>query len=157
MNIRVTDSQKKLRWIEMVAKLLDNQFRLPGTDFRFGLDPILNLIPFAGNIPGTIVSAGLLLTMAKHGASRKVIILMTLNVLLDAVFGSIPVIGQLFDFVYKANAKNIRLLKEHYQEGKHQGSGSGAIIIIAVVLVAVVIFIAWAVWSLSKYLYQAIF
>ncbi len=153
MDNTATYSGNKLKWIERLSGLLDNQFKFPGTNFRFGIDPLLNLIPFAGNLPGTIMSAVLLLTMAKHGASRKIVILMTINVLIDAAVGSIPLIGQLFDFYFKANAKNVRLLKEHYQEGKHTGSGKGVIALIVLVLIILFTLIGWGIAELFKYLF----
>ncbi|MVN92065.1 DUF4112 domain-containing protein [Mucilaginibacter sp. HME9299] len=124
----------RLKWVERISHLLDDQFRVPGTKFRFGLDPIINLLPIAGDAAGFVLSAALVLTMAKHGVSRKVLILMVLNVLIDGLIGVIPFVGQVFDFYYKANTRNIKLLKEHYEEGKHQGSGTGILITIAVVL-----------------------
>ncbi|EOR96044.1 putative protein-transmembrane prediction [Arcticibacter svalbardensis MN12-7] len=75
--------------------------------------------------------------MVKSGVSRKVVILMILNILVDAVIGAIPFIGNIFDFYYKANTRNIKLLKEHYQEGKHEGGGTGVIIVILFFLVLI--------------------
>ena len=120
----------RLVWVEKIARLMDSSFTLPGTNFRFGLDPILGLLPVAGDAAGLAVSGALVLTMIRHGASRKVIILMVLNVLLDATIGAIPIIGWLFDFTYKANDRNVRLLKKHYHEGKYEGSGTGIIILV---------------------------
>ncbi len=125
----------RLKWVERIAHLFDDQFRIPGTNFRFGLDPIINLFPVAGDAAGMMVSAALLITMARNGASRKVIILMMLNVMIDGLIGAIPLIGQVFDFYYKANLRNIALLKQHYEEGRHQGNGNGVIAIIVIVLV----------------------
>src|SRR5690606_34467336 len=127
----------RLKWVERTSYLLDERFRIPGTRFRFGLDPILNLIPFAGDISGLILSAVLVFTMARHGVSRKVVILMTLNILIDFLIGAIPFIGQVFDFFYKANSRNISLLKKHYEEGRYQGSGSGILIGIFVFILVV--------------------
>jgi hypothetical protein len=124
----------QLKWAERIAHLFDSQFRVPGTKFRFGLDPIINFFPVAGDAAGFMVSAALVITMARHGVSRKVIILMLLNVFIDGVVGAIPLIGQVFDFYYKANNRNIKLLKEHYEEGRHQGSGSGVIVMVCGVL-----------------------
>ena len=126
----------RLKWVEQIAYLLDEKFRLPGTKFRFGLDPLMNLIPIAGDISGFIVAAALVWVMAKHGVSRKVLILMILNIFIDALIGAIPLIGQVFDFYYKANSRNIVLLKEHYEEGKHQGKGTGVLIMVFLVLLA---------------------
>ncbi len=124
----------RLKWVERIAYLFDDQFRIPGTNFRFGLDPLINLFPVAGDAAGMMVSAALLITMARNGASRKVIILMMLNVMIDGLIGAIPLIGQVFDFYYKANLRNINLLKQHYEEGRHQGNGNGVIAMIVVVL-----------------------
>lgn len=156
MPVRDLPSNKKpviltgrLKWVERIAHLFDDQFRIPGTNFRFGLDPIINLFPVAGDAAGMMVSAALLITMARNGASRKVIILMMLNVMIDGLIGAIPLIGQVFDFYYKANLRNIALLKQHYEEGRHQGNGNGVIAMIVIVLVlflaALVYFSYWLV------------
>lgn len=138
--INITDKNKeipltgRLKWVERISGLMDDQFKLPGSNFRFGLDPIINLIPFIGDISGFIVSAALVLVMAKNGVSRKVVILMVLNICIDALIGGIPLIGNVFDFYYKSNSLNIKLLKEHYEEGKHTGSGTGVLVVVFLVL-----------------------
>jgi len=88
----------QLKWVERVASIMDDKFRIPGTSFRFGLDPVLNLIPFAGDVSGFVVSAALLYVMAKNGVSRKVLILMAVNISIDAAVGAIPLLGQISDF-----------------------------------------------------------
>ena len=128
----------QLKWVERIASVMDDKFKVPGTNFRFGLDPVLNLIPFAGDVSGFVVSAALLYVMAKNGVSRKVLILMAINIAVDAVVGAIPVLGQISDFYIKANTRNIKLLKEHYREGKHTGSGNGIIIILLIVLLLII-------------------
>jgi hypothetical protein len=128
----------QLKWVERIASVMDDKFRIPGTNFRFGLDPILNLIPFAGDVSGFLVSAALLYVMAKNGVSRKVLILMAVNISVDAAIGAIPLLGQISDFYIKANTRNIKLLKEHYQEGRHTGSGNGIIAILLIVLLIVI-------------------
>ncbi|MFD2162026.1 DUF4112 domain-containing protein [Paradesertivirga mongoliensis] len=142
----------KLKWVEQISYLLDERFRIPGTTFRFGLDPILNLIPAAGGLSGFVLTAALILTMAKNGASGRIVALMGINALLDATIGAIPVIGTVFDFFYKANSKNIRLLKEHYEEGKHQGSGKSVwITAIAVILVLFVLLLI-LLWNILEWI-----
>jgi len=128
------DLTGRLKWVEHIAYLLDEKFRLPGTKFRFGLDPLMNLIPVAGDISGFLVGAALVWVMAKHGVSRKVLILMVLNIFIDALIGAVPLIGQVFDFYYKSNSRNIKLLKEHYEEGKHQGKGTGVLVMVFLLL-----------------------
>jgi hypothetical protein len=144
----------RLRWVEKLSYLLDEQFRVPGTKFRFGLDPIMNLIPFLGDMSGFFISAALVLTMAKNGASSKIVTLMVINIVLDATIGAIPVVGQIFDFFYKANTRNIQLLKEHYHEGKHQGSGKGVLIMVSILLLVMLCLIVYFILQLVKWLFN---
>lgn len=148
----VSPADSRLRWIESISAFMDNQFRVPGTNFRFGLDPILSFIPFGGSAASFAISAGLLLTMVKHGVSRKVLILMMGNLVLDATLGSIPVLGNIFDFFFKANQRNVNLLKRHYQEGKYTGSGTGLLVAIALALLVILALIIYGTWALISWL-----
>lgn len=134
-------------WIKSVSYLMDEQFRLPGTKFRFGIDPIINLFPVVGDMTGFLISAGMLLAMARNGASSKVVVLMSINILVDSIIGPIPVIGHIFDFYFKSNTRNLRLMQEYFVEGKHQGSGKNTIIIALIVLVLI---LALLVYGLIK-------
>ncbi|MGB4398452.1 MAG: DUF4112 domain-containing protein [Daejeonella sp.] len=145
-----------LKWVERVSHLMDEQFRIPGTNFRFGLDPIINFIPVAGGLGGFAVSTVLLLTMAKYGVSRKVLLIMTLNIILDSTIGAIPIIGNIFDFAYKSNSRNIKLLREHYVDGKHQGSGKGIIAWIFIILLLALILVVYTLWTLASWLIDII-
>ena len=117
------DADDRLRWVERVARLMDSQFRLPGTRFHFGLDPLLGLVPIVGDLSTTAVSVALLLTMLRHGASGAVVVRMALNILVDTLVGAIPLLGNVFDFAFKSNERNVALLRRHYAEGRHRGSG----------------------------------
>jgi hypothetical protein len=143
----------RLRTIETVAKLLDSQFKIG--NFRFGLDPILNLIPFAGDSATALVSIILIYTMRKHGTSNKLIAKMLGNVAIDFVLGAIPFLGWVFDFYFKANDKNVKLLKEHYAEGKHTGSARGIIIFSLIIFLLMIAAFIWATWALTVYLFHA--
>ena len=143
----------QLKLVEQIASIMDDKFKVPGTNFRFGLDPILNLIPFAGDLSGFIVSAALLYIMAKNGVSRKLLILMTINISIDTIVGAIPLVGQISDFYIKANTRNINLLKEHYQEGKHTGSGNGIIAILLIVLFVVMAVVLYLGYVLLEWLF----
>ena len=131
---------------------MDEQFRLPGTKFRFGLDPVLNLFPVLGDMAGFVVSGGLLLAMAKKGASNKLVVLMCINIFLDSTIGAIPLVGQVFAFFYKSNTRNIRLMQEHYIAGKHQGSGKNALLIVGVVLLILFILLVYTLWKIGEWL-----
>ncbi|WP_017731751.1 DUF4112 domain-containing protein [Nafulsella turpanensis] len=144
---------KDLRWVEEISRLMDSKFRLPGTRFRFGLDPIIGLLPVVGDVVTLAISGGLVLYMIKYGASGKVIVLMLINLFLDATIGSIPIIGSIFDFFYKSNTRNINLLKKYYQEEKYQGSGIGIILLVAFILLAFIFLLLWGLWELLVWLW----
>jgi len=141
-----------LRWVDQLSDLMDSRFQLPGTRFRFGLDPILGLIPGIGDAVSLAVSGLLISYMYRHGASGKALVKMIGNVLLDAIIGSIPILGSIFDFAYKANERNIRIMKEHYQEGKHQGSGKGILILVGVFIFIFIGLIIWGTWELVEWI-----
>lgn len=143
-----------LRWVERISYLLDEQFRIPGTKFRFGLDPLMNLVPILGNIPGFLLSVLILYTIARKGFGSKIVVLMTLNIAIDSIIGAIPVIGQVFDFYYKANSRNIKLLKAHYQEGRYQGSGAGVLVAVLLLLLFLIGGFLFIVWRLADSLFN---
>lgn len=148
------DADERLRWVERVARLMDSQFQLPGTRFRFGLDPLLGLLPIVGDLSSTAVSVALLLTMLRHGASGAVVVRMALNILIDTVVGVIPVIGNVFDFAYKSNERNVALLRRHYAEGRHPGSGKGLIALVLLGFLVVFGLVAWGGVALLSWVWH---
>lgn len=147
-------SVDKLKNIKRLSKLMDSQFKIG--NFKFGLDPIINLVPFLGDGVSVIISSFMIYTMSKHGASGKILVKMILNIILDAVIGAIPVLGWAFDFYFKANDRNLKLLTEHYEENKHTGSGKGLLATIAISLLLLVIIIIFLIWKISVYLFEII-
>lgn len=143
-----------LRLVKSISYLLDEQFRIPGTRFRFGVDPLINLFPIFGDMTSFLVSSGLVLTMARKGASNKVVVLMCINILLDAVFGAIPILGQIFDFFFKANTRNVKLMREYHLENKHQGSGKNTIILALVILLVILALLSFALWKLGEWIFS---
>jgi hypothetical protein len=152
-----TPQSERLKWVDYMARLMDNQFVLPGTKFRFGLDPLLGLLPVAGDLASFAMSATIVLTIARHGASGKLVALMLINIALDAIIGSIPVLGNIFDFAYKANERNVRLLRNHYEEGKYQGSGKNILVAAAIGVFVIFLLLLWAMWELLEWLYHLVF
>jgi hypothetical protein len=150
---RIHPGASSLRWVQRIAQLLDSQFVIPGTRIRFGLDPLFSLFPVVGDLLTFMISGALIYTMYNQGASRKVVIRMVLNSTVDAVLGSIPLVGTVFDLFYRANDRNVRLLKEHYYEGKHQGSGNGILILVVIVTLLIVAAAFYGTWKL----FEAIF
>ena len=138
---------KNLEWL---AKLMDSQFSIPGTKIRFGLDAIIGLIPGAGDFASFVVSAIMLSTLAKRGASGYLLARMTANIVVDALVGAIPVLGDIFDVAFKANERNMKLMKEHYNEGKHKGGAAKFIIPIILVLAIITALIVWLSYKLIR-------
>lgn len=134
-------------WVDRVSWLMDEKFRLGGTRLRFGLDPLINLVPFIGDIIGFGVSAMLVFVMWRNGASRKVVMLMLINVILDTTIGAIPVIGNVFDFFFKANTKNILLLREYYYQGRHQGKGNDVLAAVFGVMLLLTLGFVYLLWK----------
>ncbi len=137
-----------LKGIHTLAKLMDSQFRIPGTEYRFGLDSVIGLIPGVGDLSTFAVSGYMLTLMAKNGASGFVMARMILNILIDAIIGSIPLIGDIFDLGFKANMRNMKLMQEHYQEGRHRGSSWKVIFPVLLVLFLVIAALIWGVYTL---------
>ncbi|MCC0179166.1 DUF4112 domain-containing protein [Waterburya agarophytonicola K14] len=118
-NIKKVAKIKKLR---RISKVLDNAIAIPGTKLRFGLDPILGLLPGGGDTITGGLSAYIVVEAAKMGLPREIIGQMIVNILIDSFAGTIPVLGDLFDFGWKSNVKNIELLEKHLDLGEPEKS-----------------------------------
>ena len=101
--------------IERVAKLMDSRFGIPGTRFRFGLDSLIGLIPGVGDAVTALPAIWTLWQARRLGVSRRTQIWMVLNTLIDFVLGSVPVVGDIFDFAFKAHRKNFELLRKELE------------------------------------------
>ena len=103
------------RWDEVrqLADLLDSRFRIPGTQQTFGVDAVLGLVPGIGDVAGLVASTMVVTQAVRLGARGWTLANMLVRVALDALVGSIPVAGTVFDVVYKANNRNVRLLEQH--------------------------------------------
>lgn len=95
--------------MRVVARVLDDSVRIPGTDVRIGLDPLLGLLPVAGDAVSGALSLYIIVESARLGVSRKTLLTMLAHVGIDVAGGSIPVVGDLFDAAWKANTRNLRL------------------------------------------------
>ncbi len=146
-------SQQGLEQLRRLAKLMDAQFRIPGTDIRFGLDGIIGLIPGAGDLTTFAVSGYILWMMATKGASGFVLARMVLNIVIDLIIGAIPFIGDIFDVAFKANMRNMKLMEQHYVEGRHNGSAWKVIIPVLIILLALLVLIIWATYKLVVWIF----
>ena len=122
------------RW----ARVFDSAFHIPGTKITFGLDPILGLIPGLGDVASPVFSLFFVWHGLRLGVPKVVLGRMVLNVLIDSGVGAIPVIGDLFDFGWKANAWNLALLERHAVPGTRPTSFDYVFVILCSVLVLAV-------------------
>ena len=99
--------------IEKLVDLTELRWRVPGTDFRFGIDGLIGLVPGIGDFVGMVIGLAVVLEALRLRAPWAVICRMALNLWLDGLIGSIPVAGDLWDFWFKANRRNLRLLREY--------------------------------------------
>ncbi len=102
-----------LKRLRTFSRILDKAITIPGTGIGVGLDPILGLLPAGGDFLGVLLSAYIVLESARLGASKATLGRMTVNIIIDALVGVIPILGDFFDFAWKANDHNIRLLEDH--------------------------------------------
>lgn len=129
-----------LQRVRTVGQLLDNAIAIPGTNYRVGLDPLLGLLPGGGDMVGIVVSAYIVLEAARFGVPKSTLIRMVLNILLDSSVGAIPVVGDLFDFAWKSNSRNVALLESHVTNGTLQRKVDRRfMLVLAIVLLLIVL------------------
>ncbi|MDP5337758.1 MAG: DUF4112 domain-containing protein [Nodularia sp. (in: cyanobacteria)] len=104
-----------LKRLRRLSRILDKVVTIPGTPIRIGIDPLVGFIPIGGDVLGIILAGYIVIEAAKLGVPQATLRKMVLNVIIDGLVGSVPVIGDLFDFVWTANEYNIKLLEEHLQ------------------------------------------
>ncbi|WP_248515804.1 DUF4112 domain-containing protein [Salinarchaeum laminariae] len=107
--------QAALERVEGVAHLLDESIRIPGTDVRFGIDPLLGILPAGGDTVAAALSLYPIAEAYRLDAPRSTIAKMLSLVVVDAIVGSVPVLGTLFDAFWKANVWNARSLERHLE------------------------------------------
>lgn len=115
-NLDNNDSKvSRLMRLRRLSHLLDNAIPIPGTNYRFGLDPLLGLIPGGGDTVTAFFSAYIVLEAALMGLPRETLMRMFFNIIFDTVVGSVPIMGDIFDVTWKANSRNVALLEEHFK------------------------------------------
>ncbi len=108
---RPTETQ--LAQLRQLSNLWDQAIGIPGTKWRIGLESIIGLLPIGGDWIGLVMSSYILFHAVKFNLPRSVMVRMVLNVLIDAIVGAVPILGDLFDTTWKANTKNVNLLEAH--------------------------------------------
>jgi hypothetical protein len=150
--VRESDA-RTLAALRKWSVLLDSAFRVPGTKLTFGLDPILGLVPGLGDLTTPFFAALLLLQAVRLRIPRVVQLRMLMNAAIDLAVGAIPLAGDLFDFGWKANVRNLALLERYAHPGATASRGDWVFVLVVIgVLAAIaVIPLLVAVWLLSRF------
>jgi hypothetical protein len=127
-------------FIALMARLMDDMFVIPGTNIRFGLDPLIGLLPAFGATASATVSLVLIALSARRGVPKIVLTRMATNVLINAALDSVPVVGDALSIFYRSNSRNYELLQKH--AGKARPSTTGDWLFLLGLLASVVAVIA---------------
>lgn len=109
------DKNALLQELDDIASWMDAKFSVPGTDIRFGFDSLIGLIPGIGDTIGLAVSGYIFHRAVQHGVPHHIKLQMIFNIFIDWVIGIIPLLGDLFDVKWRANTRNVALLRQHFQ------------------------------------------
>ena len=142
--------EQRLKALRNISSLLDSAFVVPGTEFRIGLDPILGLVPGLGDLVSPLFAIALLWHSRDLGIPRVIQLRMIFNVTIDAFVGLLPVAGDVFDFAWKANDRNIVLLERHAYEYRRPSSGDwlfvcGMILLLLVIAAVPFLLAGWLI------------
>lgn len=145
------------RSLDQLSHLMDGLFRVPGTNWRFGLDALVGLIPGLGDTATTVVSFYVLAAGVRYRVPKVTLLRMGCNVALDYVFGAVPFVGDLFDAAWKSNQKNVQLIRERATvapEEAHHGRTSDWLfvgLIMLALLLMLVGSVTIALWILNYF------
>ncbi|MGG6294316.1 DUF4112 domain-containing protein [Leptolyngbya sp. AN02str] len=144
-----------LRRVRTLSLVLDNAVRIPGTRFRVGLDPVLGLIPGGGDTLSTAIASYIVLEAIRLRLPRETLVKMFTNLLTDTVLGSVPIAGDVFDVVWKANARNLALLEAHFADpSPGKPASRWFLIVMAIAVIGIVVGVAVFVTLLLQFVWS---
>jgi hypothetical protein len=151
-------SVERIALAKFLAELLDQRFTIPGTSIRFGLDPILGLIPGVGDALANLAGSAILLIASQYRLPKIVLLRMGLNVAFNAIIGAVPIFGDVFSIWFRSNVRNVKLL-ERYVSSERQAPTPGDWIFVLAVILAIVLLLTGIfvvlVW-LAKQVWHAV-
>ena len=142
--------------LDMLAHVLDDWLRIPGTSIRFGVDAIIGLVPGIGDVLGGLASCILLLAAWFRGVPYITLVRMAVNIGIEVLVGSVPLLGDAFDVAWKANRRNYKLLVRHVEQPRHHTWKDWAFLLTLVAAILTVfalplIVLAWVLVWLLRY------
>jgi hypothetical protein len=144
--------ERDLGRVRVLARVMDTAVGVPGTRIRFGLDALIGLVPGAGDVVSALFAGYPVMIALRHRLPRWVLLRMLGNVLVDAMFGAIPLLGDLFDVAFKANVRNERLLLRYASRPERTTRESAIVlgILVSVAALLLVGILAFAIWMVQR-------
>jgi len=140
-----------------LAWLMDDFINIPGTKFKVGFDPLLGLLPWLGDAAGSIVSSFMISEAARLGVPKSLLLKMAFNIIVDALLGVLPLVGDIFDFGWKANSRNFKLLEKYLEKPRKTVIESRLFVVILIVLiVGFVVFLGTVFFLFFQAIWNAI-
>ena len=134
--------ESRFRWL---ALIMDDFLRVPGTKLRFGLDPIIGLLPGIGDATSAIISAVAFVHAARTGVPKILLARMAMNILINELVGIIPGVGDAFSFWFKSNVRNYQLLRRYSAAPAGSRRGDWIFVIAILTLLFVIVFAGFVV------------
>ena len=142
--------------LDRLAWILDSSIPIPGTPWKIGLDGLIGLIPGIGDISAGVISSYILFQALRLGVPPLVVARMALNILLESVLGVIPVVGDIFDFAFKANQRNVALMYEYViNPNKVKRRSLVLVLLIVLGLIGVLVAMVWMIVYMLSLLISA--
>ena len=152
-----TDRERARKRLDQLAWLTDNSIPIPGLNARVGIDPLIGLLPWFGDALGALLSSYIIMEAARLGAPGSVLLKMAFNTALDAMVGALPGLGDLFDFYWKANQRNLRLLERYLEKPRETVITSRLfVLVLGLLLVGFVMFMGMLGFLLVRALWLAV-
>ncbi len=149
---------KTVLHLRFLSNLLDRAIGIPGTQIRIGIDPLLGLLPVGGDIVSGIFSLYIIWRSAQLGLPREILLQMANNVFMDTIAGSVPVAGDVLDFAWKSNSRNVDLLEEYLQLPKKSSAPDLWFVVILISgLLAVIVISSLVLVSILNFIFRLIF
>jgi hypothetical protein len=155
--VRPGEADQTRTVVRQLAWFLDNAIEIPGTRYRIGFDALIGLIPILGDLIGLLIGSYIVLSAARLGLPRTVVLRMLVNLGIDVVVGAVPLAGDVLDAAWKANARNARLFEQAMDDPKAAGRSSfWALLGLFTLLIALIVgSILLSIW-LVKLLFGAL-
>lgn len=158
MEVAAGGHKKSLKTIALLSNWMDTKFKIPGTDITFGIDALLSLIPGLGDLLSTGIQVGIFGLILKKGVPFGIALKMMFNILIDAIFSTVPFLGTIADVAFKANIRNLKLLEAHLKRNPNGNYEYGIWMVFALtiaILVGLFFLLLVGIWKLLGVLFGA--